>query len=203
MAVTLHIQQAHASKLAQLIETVLARTDHAPSDLCAIAVASGPGSYTGLRIGAATAKGMCFGLSIPLIALPTLMVLAQQVVNYNATQAWLCPMLDARRMEVYCCVIDAALNVLEPTHAKIIDESSFINLLDEHPIIFFGNGAAKCKEVIVHPNAVFYNNVNVDAAAMGELAFQKFKETQFENLQAFEPVYGKEFVALKGKSLLK
>lgn len=203
MAVTLHIQQAHASKLAQLIETVLARTGHAPSDLCAIAVASGPGSYTGLRIGAATAKGMCFGLSIPLIALPTLMVLAQQVVNYNATQAWLCPMLDARRMEVYCCVIDAALNVLEPTHAKIIDESSFINLLNEHPIIFFGNGAAKCKEVIVHPSAVFYNNVNVDAAAIGELAFQKFKETQFENLQAFEPVYGKEFVALKGKSLLK
>src|ERR1043165_1652616 len=140
----IHIEQSHASKLAVLIDEVVKLSGHSMSALKAITISSGPGSYTGLRIGTSTAKGLCYALNIPLIAVDTLYLMAAQINGYNIANAMLCPMIDARRMEVYCFVTDAELQTLQPVEAKVIDESSFQNFLEQGQVIFFGNGAAKC-----------------------------------------------------------
>lgn len=197
----IHIEQSHATKLALLIDSVVKISDHKPSDLSAVAIASGPGSYTGLRIGASTAKGICFGLSIPLIAVNSLEILAFQMKGLNPTGALLCPMIDARRMEVYCLVADSSLQIIQPTHAKVIEEKSFLDLLHSQRIIFFGNGADKCEHTIQHENAQFYKGVNLNATSLGALAFKKFEEGVFEDIVQFEPFYGKDFVAKKAKSI--
>lgn len=200
LASEVHVDQSHATKLALLIDNVLKISDHKPSDLSAVAVASGPGSYTGLRIGTSTAKGICFGLSIPLIAVNSLEVLAFQMRDLNPMGALLCPMIDARRMEVYCLVADASLQIIQPTQAKVIEGTSFLDLLESQRIIFFGNGADKCEPIIQHVNAQFYKGVSLSAVSLGSLAFRKFDDGVFEDVVQFEPFYGKDFVAKKAKS---
>jgi tRNA threonylcarbamoyladenosine biosynthesis protein TsaB len=135
------------------------------------------------------------------VAIDSLLVLAAAVEN-AAPGALLCPMIDARRMEVYCCLLDSSLQTLQRTHAKIIDADSFKAELDLSYVLFFGNGAEKCKEVIRHPHAIFTNSLHSSAAAMGRLAFQQFENGQFENIPTFEPNYLKDFVA-KTKSPVK
>ncbi|RYU92792.1 tRNA (adenosine(37)-N6)-threonylcarbamoyltransferase complex dimerization subunit type 1 TsaB [Emticicia agri] len=173
----------------------------------AIAVAKGPGSYTGLRIGVSTAKGLCFTLDKPLLAVNTLQALAWQVHSiaqsvHTTDILLLCPMLDARRMEVYCALYQADnLAQISPTEARIIDENSFAEILATQKIIFFGDGAAKCKEVLgKHAHALFLEQtINPSAKSIGLLAYDAYQKGQFENVADFEPYYLKEFMATTPK----
>jgi tRNA threonylcarbamoyladenosine biosynthesis protein TsaB len=197
-----HIEQSHASKLALLIDDLKRLSDFPLNKLAGVAISSGPGSYTGLRIGTSTAKGLCYALNIPLIAVGTLDLLASQVNKYNLTENLLIPTIDARRMEVYCQLTNAKLYNITPVEAKIIDESSFIDLLENNQITFFGNGADKCQEVIKHKNAFFLKNIYPSAIQLGSIAFEKFSEQKFENLSSFEPFYLKDFIAKKPAVLI-
>jgi len=196
----LHIPQSASSRLAVMIDEVLKRCDVSPKQLNAVAVSSGPGSYTGLRIGVASAKGLCFALSIPLIAVNTLESMVSQVADRFDEGDLLCPMLDARRMEVYCLLALSDGRVIQQTQAKVIDESSFQSELSENKIIFFGSGAAKCRDVIQHKNAAFIDNIFPSAVDIGRLAFAKFESQSFEDLAGFEPFYLKDFIVKKPKS---
>ncbi|MBX2947515.1 MAG: tRNA (adenosine(37)-N6)-threonylcarbamoyltransferase complex dimerization subunit type 1 TsaB [Cyclobacteriaceae bacterium] len=191
----IHIDQAHGAKLALLINDIAKFAGIALKDLNAVAISSGPGSYTGLRIGTSTAKGLCFALGIPLISVDTLKLMVFQMsMRANVDQgALLCPMIDARRMEVYCLVTDHNLSEIQPMAPKVIDESSFTDLLVHKKIIFFGDGAAKCKSILAGKNAVFIDNLYPQASAVGVMAYQKFKQTLFESIVDFEPTYLKDF----------
>jgi tRNA threonylcarbamoyladenosine biosynthesis protein TsaB len=195
----IHIEQSHASKLAVLIEEVKNKAGIELSKLAAVAISSGPGSYTGLRIGTSTAKGLCYSLNIPLISIGSLELLAFQMKEYNLHQAYLCPMIDARRMEVYCLVIDSTLSIVQPTEARVIDESSFKEYLDKSRVVFFGDGSDKCKDLIAHENANFVSGVYPKASHLGLMAFEKYRKNEVENLVNFEPHYLKEFM-IKQKS---
>lgn len=195
----LYISQSASSQLAVMVDELLKRCDLKPNQLNAVAVSEGPGSYTGLRIGVATAKGLCYALDIPLIAVNTLESMVQKVANQFPDEVILCPMLDARRMEVYCLLANNKGDVLEPTQAKVIDESSFEKVLSKNKVVFFGNGAAKCKEVITSPNAIFLSDIVPSAEQIGELSFKKFQAKHFEDLADFEPFYLKDFLIKKPK----
>lgn len=189
--------QAHAAKLAPSIERVMREAQIGMHDLEAVAVSSGPGSYTGLRIGTSTAKGLCFGLDIPLVSIGTLELLAYQASFMNPQKALLCPMIDARRMEVYALLADADLRIMRAVSAFIVDETTFSELLAEKQVLFLGNGADKCRAVIRHPNAYFLDEVVPLASRLGELAGRKLLAGDVEDLAAFQPFYLKEFVAKK------
>lgn len=188
---------SHAVLLGVFVDEALSFIDsHAiPPD--AVAVSCGPGSYTGLRIGISMAKGICYGRDIPLIGLPTTEVLSVPVLLYRQLpdDALLCPMIDARRMEVYAAVYDRALNVKRPISADIVDENSYIDFLDGHPVYFYGNGAGKCKDKITHPNAVFLENIHPLAKMMSPLAEKAMMVKDFKDTAYFEPFYLKEFIA--------
>ncbi len=193
-----------ASQLAGMIREVINESQHKTNDLQGIVVASGPGSYTGLRIGVATAKGLCYALNIPLIAINTLQLLAYQgkdlLQNLEAKEQHnmlLCPMLDARRMEVYCMLLDDNLTEVEPTQAKIIDEHSFENHLEQKIIYFLGEGAEKCKNIISHSNARFVTEINPLATRLGELGHTRWNQSAFEDVVSFEPFYLKDFLIRK------
>jgi len=188
-------QNLHASNLTLFIEEVVSKSGLKYSDLDSIAVSKGPGSYTGLRIGVSTAKGLCYALNKPLIAIETLeMMAAGYLIQNPHYKGLICPMIDARRMEVYTSVYDSKLFLIEPTSAKIIDENSFDNLLSGSTIIFIGDGAAKCAETLKHPNALFVD-VNFNSASnMAALADSVFSEKLFEDVAYFEPFYLKDFV---------
>jgi tRNA threonylcarbamoyladenosine biosynthesis protein TsaB len=193
--------QTHAAKLAVSIEELLKRNSLPINKVEAVAVSSGPGSYTGLRIGTSVAKGICMGLNIPLIDIPTLFFLADHVSHTYNSGAFFCPMIDARRMEVYAQVFDSKLNEVTKTEALVIDENSFRELLDRQPVLFFGDGAEKCKDVIRHKHALFVDGIFPKAAWMGSVAEQKFKNRQFADLTEFTPFYLKEFVAKKAQPI--
>lgn len=195
-------QQATASQLSVMVDRVCERAGVLRGELQAVAVSAGPGSYTGLRIGVATAKGLCFGLHIPLIAVNSLDLLAAQVQPQNSTLAWLCPMFDARRMEVYTRLYSPDLMPLTEIEAKIVDETSYAEVLSNHRVLFFGSGAEKCQTVIRHPNASFLAAVTPSAEKLGELAAAKFDASQFEHVETYEPFYLKDFLAKKPKALL-
>lgn len=188
-----HIPHSTAARLAVQIQELFDETKIERNQLAAVAVSAGPGSYTGLRIGVSTAKGICYGLSIPLIAIDSLWVLASHITNPAADL--LCPMIDARRMEVYCCLLDTSLQPIEGTHARVVDEKSFNDKLSDRTILFFGDGAMKCRETIKHPNAFFMENIYNTASDMGPLAYKFLLSQQFQNLELFEPNYLKDFVA--------
>jgi len=190
----LHIEQSHASKLAVIIDDVIKLAGIEFSQINAVAISSGPGSYTGLRIGASTAKGLCFSLDIPLIAVGSLDLLVYQLQKYNMHQALLCPMIDARRMEVYCMIADSSLTQIQPIEAKVIEELSFKGYLDQEIVLFFGDGSEKCKGIIKHKNARFISDVYPTASTLGNFAFEKFQRNEFEDLVSFEPHYLKEFM---------
>lgn len=191
---TLYLEKSHSESLLPIIDHLLATSAYATEDLAAIAISSGPGSYTGLRIGTAAAKGLCQALQIPLISVSTLEAMAHSIQPYNTSQALCCPMIDARRMEVYCLLVDAQGSVLAPPHAQIIDQNSFQNWLADSSILFFGDGAAKCKSILAHqPNALFIDNIHPDARHIGTLAYPKFQQADFEDLAQFTPTYLKPF----------
>ena len=192
----LHREQSHASKLAVLVDNVMKLANTRMADLGAIAVSSGPGSYTGLRIGVSTAKGLAYALSIPLIAVETLALMAHQVQRFAPLESVLCPMIDARRMEVYCLLWSHGV-VIEPVSAKVIEEGSFARTLEHGPVVFFGNGSDKCRPVIKHPNATFLPGVSPSASAMGPVAWRKWQANEVEDIAGFEPHYLKEFRIIK------
>ncbi len=195
------IDKSHSSLLPAIIETTLEGVSLSKANIDAVAISEGPGSYTGLRIGASIAKGLCYSLELPLIALNTLEVMAAEVNVFNKHKALLCPMIDARRMEVYACVISAEGKVVEDTAPHIIDEMSFSSFLKEKEVWFFGNGSDKCKDVFgANKNAVFVSGIVPSAKSMGELAHQQFQSGSFRDLAYFEPFYLKEFRATKPKA---
>lgn len=177
-----------ASLTAPLVKEVLDALSLKVSDCDAICVSKGPGSYTGLRVGVSTAKGLCFGASLPLIAIGTLDILAS---GHNGVVV---PMIDARRMEVYTAVYNAAGERVTPIEAKVIGPDSFADELAAGPVLFIGDGALKCKDVLTHPNARFQEAFPL-ASAMAPLAEKAYNAKQFEDLAYFEPFYLKEFVA--------
>lgn len=192
--------QAHASRLGPLIQDVFQLSSIGISSLHAVAISAGPGSYTGLRIGTSTAKGICFSLGIPLIAVTTLDLLAFEGKQaLSVSEGLLCPMIDARRMEVYCQVMTMDLKVVAPMEAKIIDESAFSELLKHDRMFFFGDGAGKCREVLTHANGFFPEGIYPSADALGIMANERFNNNSFDDLTAFTPVYLKEFVAKKAQ----
>lgn len=193
------VPQSAAAQLAVMIDDLFSSSKQSKQDLKGVIVSSGPGSYTGLRIGVATAKGICYALNIPLIAINTLELLVYQLVKSNqiASHQLVCPMLDARRMEVYCLVAKADLSIVEPTQAKIIDSASFSDHLEKQTVIFFGDGADKCKDTINHPNAKFIADIHPSAKALGEMGFIKWRDKVFEDLGNYEPFYLKDFLIRK------
>ena len=163
----------------------------------AVAVSEGPGSYTGLRIGISLAKGLCFGLDIPLIAIPTLKIMANR---FAPSSSYLCPMIDARRMEVYSAIYDGNLNEIEPVRATIIHENSYRDLLEKNKIIFFGSGADKFKSIVHSSNAIFLDGIDPIASNMVDESEKAFIEKKFVNPAYFEPFYLKEFQATTPKN---
>lgn len=194
---------SHAENLTVFIEDVLKQVKINISEIDAIAVSKGPGSYTGLRIGVSTAKGLCYSLDKPLIAVDTLQYMAMAVLNQfniETPEAFYVPMLDARRMEVYSAIFSAGGKRIRETQAEIIDENSFHSLLKEHPVVFFGDGALKCKSVLSYTsNAMFLPDIVPSAKDMIALSEKAFSEKQFEDVAYFEPYYLKDFVAGKKK----
>lgn len=190
-----------ASLLAVGIQQVLAESKVSAAELQGVVVTSGPGSFTGLRIGVATAKGICLALNIPLMAINTLDLLAWQAsiaLESSITgDEFLCPMLDARRMEVYCKLVDAQRQTVEITQALIIDEETFKEQLNTRVIYFFGEGAGKCQAVIKHPNARFLDGLVPQAKDLGVLGFSKWEHSYFEDVITFEPFYLKDFLIRK------
>lgn len=181
----------HATHLPVYIETAMKLIREQNITLDAIAVSSGPGSYTGLRIGVSTAKGLCYALGCKLIALNTLKIIATALRQQGPANAIICPLIDARRMEVYTAMYDCNLNELSPAEAKIIDENSFADI--DRPIYFCGNGAEKCSTVIKNPNAQFDTTIKPIANMMVELAEEAYSNNQFEDVAYYEPFYLKEF----------
>lgn len=195
-----YAEQSHAKLLGVFTEEAVNFARLNNIQIHAISVSSGPGSYTGLRIGVSEAKGLAYGLGAKLIAIPTLKLLASMVGEQTDSDTLLCPMIDARRMEVYTSVFDKSLNIIEPTTAKIIDQDSFMNLLPHHKIAFFGDGAFKCKDLITHPNAIFIPDIHPLSSGMIHLSMLAYKADAFEDVAYFEPFYLKDFVATKPKN---
>jgi tRNA threonylcarbamoyladenosine biosynthesis protein TsaB len=197
----LNEQSVHASAITLFIDEVVKKSKLRYDEIDAIAVSKGPGSYTGLRIGVSTAKGLCYSLDKPLISINTLKAMANGFVIQNNLQnsnALFCPMIDARRMEVYCAVFDDKGIETSGMEAKIIDSDSFVEILGQKKVYFFGDGASKCKEFLSqHANAIIVEDFVNSATDMTKIAFSKFKKKEFENTAYFEPLYLKEFIVLK------
>ncbi|MBL4586873.1 MAG: tRNA (adenosine(37)-N6)-threonylcarbamoyltransferase complex dimerization subunit type 1 TsaB [Flavobacteriales bacterium] len=199
------LSYAHSEKLVIYINEALKEANLKPTDLHAVCVAKGPGSYTGLRIGVSAAKGMCYVLEIPLLSVGSLRSMANWAMQNHKLELTntelLCPMIDARRMEVYTALFSTSLKEEKPVSADIIDEQSFASELEKGKVVFFGDGAAKCQEVIQHPNAVFLENFKPSARGMISIAEQKLAQNELEDVAYFEPYYLKDFVAGKPKKM--
>ncbi len=205
---TLHILESadglnHSSVLTVFIENILAENRIPASRLGAVAVSKGPGSYTGLRIGVSVAKGICYGLNIPLISVDSLEILGKYAAqNHNKYKlengdepALFCPMIDARRMEVYTALYNSKGESIRPVTAEIINGDFLADQLAKHKILFFGNGAEKCKQLITHHNAIFGGPQTTSAEFMQQISENRFRDNQFEDIVYFEPFYLKNFVA--------
>ena len=202
---------AGAEHLGSMVDEALSFTDNHAIPFDAVAVSCGPGSYTGLRIGVSMAKGICYGRELKLISVPTLellcvpVLLREQIVlgeEQGEKEPLLCPMLDARRMEVYAALYDRGLHTVREVNADIVDGTTYREWLEERPVYFFGNGAKKCMETINHPNAHYIDGVEPLAKWMMPLAERRFLNSQTEDVAYFEPFYLKDFVAIKPKKLL-
>lgn len=202
----------HAVKLGVYVDEALSFADSHAIPVDAVAVSGGPGSYTGLRIGVSMAKGICYARDIKLIAVPTLDLLCVPVllgIGNNVPQpedieedALLCPMIDARRMEVYAGLYDRSLREIRPIRADIVDEHTYKEYLDAHPVYFFGNGAGKCIQQINHPNAHYIPEITPQAKYMFPLAEKRIANEQYEDVAYYVPFYLKDFVAKAPKKLL-
>ncbi len=191
--------KTHAKLLTVFIEKLLAENNLEVSDFDAIAVSMGPGSYTGLRIGVSVAKGLAYAANLPLIAVNTLQSIALGISNRKEQKikdnAWICPMIDARRMEVYTAFFNAKNETELDISAEIIDENSYLDILNKRQVVFCGNGASKCKSSITHKNALFIDDIECNARFMTPLAEHAFLKADFVDLAYFEPFYLKNFVA--------
>jgi tRNA threonylcarbamoyladenosine biosynthesis protein TsaB len=194
--------QNHAMLLTVFINELLEEANITVGQLDGLAVSGGPGSYTGLRIGVSVAKGICYASNIPLITLSSLESMANHVRNYhvpsslsNTEQLLFCPMIDARRMEVYTSFYDIKGELIREIQADIIDHQSYTSFLETNKVIFFGNGAAKCRESITHSNAIFLADIITSATNLIPLAEKNFKLNKFADTAYYEPFYLKDFVA--------
>ncbi len=206
-----HNSRSHASILTVYIDKILRENKISPSQLDGIAVSKGPGSYTGLRIGVATAKGLCYALEKPLLSIATLQLMAFLACDHFSTeqkpqtsnlkpQTLFCPMIDAKRLEVYTALFDSELNYLEETKAVILDEQFLEKHIAENKIVFFGNGAEKLKPLLQNNrNAFFYDEFLISSKGMAMLAEEKFNKKEFEDVAYFEPYYLKDFVPTVAK----
>lgn len=192
----------HAQLLTSFVENIIKSKNIFFSSLDAIAVSGGPGSYTGLRIGVSTAKGLCYASDLPLIAIPSLESMAHHVITnpyifgYKKNDSLLyCPMIDARRMEVFDTVYNNQLIKVRELQADIIDHLTFSSILQDHKILFFGNGSEKCKTIIQHPNALFLDGITTSAGHMARLAEESWLAGRFVDVAYYEPFYLKDFVA--------
>jgi tRNA threonylcarbamoyladenosine biosynthesis protein TsaB len=183
---------SHAEKLHVFIDEILRKNKLSATDLQAIAVSMGPGSYTGLRIGVSAAKGMAYALNIPLISVSTLASMARQI---KQTDAYIIPMIDARRMEVYSAVFDHKYQMIREVEAEILSPESFLPYLEQRHVYFVGDAVAKTKEIVQHKNAVFTDVLYPSAKEMVELSQQKFAQNDFEDTAYFEPFYLKDFIS--------
>ena len=193
-----HTEQfSHSENLHVFIEQVLKESNLHPKPIKAIAISAGPGSYTGLRIGVATAKGLCYGWDIPLIALPTLRILAEQVTYEFTDIEYIIPMIDARRMEVFTAVYSHDFSPILGERAEILTESTFDTYLNKGKTIFLGDGITKFQAICKHKNAYFWQNKFPSAKQMGRLALEKYQAQAFEDIAYFEPFYLKEVYLVK------
>ncbi|MCK7589817.1 tRNA (adenosine(37)-N6)-threonylcarbamoyltransferase complex dimerization subunit type 1 TsaB [Subsaxibacter sp. CAU 1640] len=190
-----NLNYSHAESLHVYIDEVLKSVSLKASQLDAIAVSKGPGSYTGLRIGVSAAKGLCYALNIPLISVDTLHSLAHKVLCKG--DDIIVPMLDARRMEVYSAIYDSKYFKIRDTEAQILNEDSFKQYLEKHKVHFIGNGVDKLKTMITHYNSEFIGDKLPSASEMGMLAYDKYKKNDIEDVAYFEPYYLKEFIGLR------
>lgn len=200
-----HSGPNHAERLGAFVDEAFSFIDNHAIPLDAVAVSCGPGSYTGLRIGVSMAKGICYGRDVKLLAVPTLELLCVPVLLREMVtddDALLCPMLDARRMEVYAQLFTRSLREVRPIQADVVDADTYREYLDKHPVYFFGNGAMKCKEVIDHPNAHFIEGIEALAKNMLPLAERRMAREEFEDVAYFVPFYLKDFVAKQPRKLL-
>ena len=197
----------HSELLTVFIESVLNEAGIAPVEIDAVAVSMGPGSYTGLRIGVSVAKGLCYSTGKPLISVGTLEAMADYTATHHAEfgldetdELLYCPMIDARRMEVYCGVFDSFGKVIEPVIARIITPGSFDHLFEKFRVCFAGNGSAKCKAGLIHPNALFNGPERASARFLFKIALDKYNNNRFEDVAYFEPFYLKDFIATVPKN---
>ena len=188
----------HAEQLTLFIQQVIESANVTLKNVEAVALSKGPGSYTGLRIGTSSAKGLCYALDIPLIAISTLKAMAFAMAK-NEKSAIYCPMIDARRMEVFSALYDVDNKQVRGVQADVLDENTYTEFLADETI-FFGDGSLKCQEIINHKNAKFIEGINPSAKNLGILANTKFENKDFENVAYFEPYYLKDFVAGKKKA---
>lgn len=194
---------SHAEKLNGFIQEVMEVAGVKLLEIDAVAISKGPGSYTGLRIGVSTAKGLCYALNKPLLAVDTLQAMAMRMQEEDPDADLYCPMLDARRMEVYTALYDGDQVMQDAISAKIIDDFSYADLLGSKKVVFFGDGAEKCRELLgKNPNAKFSREGLPSAAYVNRLALLKYQENDFEDVAYFEPYYLKDFVATVPKKLL-
>ncbi len=189
---------SHAEKLHLFIKSTIEEAGFSPNSIDAIAVSKGPGSYTGLRIGVSTAKGLCYALDKPLISISTLEALAHQVF---VDDGFIIPMLDARRMEVYTATFNSEFELISPIEAKILDTDSFKDQIHQCKTYFIGNGVEKFKTLTNHPNTVFIDDKLPSASTMGKIAYAKYKISDIEDVAYFEPYYLKDFIAIKPKKI--
>lgn len=191
----------HAKLVTSFIEDILKENSLSLKDIDAIAVSKGPGSYTGLRIGVSTAKGLCYGANLKLIAIDTLQAMTADAISKTEVNddTLFCPMIDARRMEVFCAFYNKDNRQTENIKAVIVDNDSFKDVLDKHKVVFFGTGADKCKETITHKNAFFIDNLLPSASNMTELSNSAYNSGKFEDVAYFEPFYLKDFIATTPK----
>ena len=189
---------SHAEQLTLFVDEVIKSANLTLKEIEAITISKGPGSYTGLRIGTSTAKGLCYALDIPLISISTLKAMAFTMTKHQAADIY-CPMIDARRMEVFSAIYDVSNNEIRGIQADVVDEQTYASFLN-NKVLFFGDGALKCKEIIRHENAKFLEGVYPSAKDLGALAYDKFMNKDFEDVAYFEPFYLKDFVAGKKKT---
>lgn len=193
-------QFVHSEKLHVFIREIMTEEQLKFTDLHAISVSKGPGSYTGLRIGVSAAKGLCFALNIPLISLSSLEVLAAPLVA--KVDGMIVPMLDARRMEVYQCIFNTEGEELEEISALVLDENTYADMANNSALHFIGDGSVKLKEIFQHENANYHKQMYPSAIDMSTSSYRKFLDNDFEDVAYFEPFYLKDFVAGKPKKLL-
>ena len=204
-------EKSHARLLSVYIQEIMDELGMEVSDLDAVAVGKGPGSYTGLRIGVSTAKGICFGADLPLLAINTLQIICNQLIMNSdlpirallkESSTIICPMIDARRMEVYYALFNNYCEELSAPVAKIIDNQTFLSYLEKHNIIFTGSGMSKCKEILDHPRALFIDNIHPSTVSLANLSYKAFRKNEFVNLAYFEPFYLKDFIGTVPKNRL-